>query len=46
MISIERHLHVCFGSVTFSPLYGMSDEDAELFLNRLSGVGVKTASAS
>lgn len=43
MVSIAHRLHACFGSATLFPLHGMSDEDAEPFLTRLPGVGVKTA---
>jgi len=41
--SIARSLRTHFGRVTLSPLTRMNDREAEAFLERLPGVGVKVA---
>ena len=43
IIKIMKRLKQDFGRVTLSPLYKMTDADAEAYLTSLPGVGVKTA---
>jgi DNA (cytosine-5)-methyltransferase 1 len=40
---IMRRLVIDFGEATLTPLYEMSDDDAQAYLTSLPGVGVKTA---